>query len=606
MRVLGINFGHGAAAALICDGQIVAAIEEEKLNRQKGYVGFPFLSFEFVLSQKNVTVDDIDYVVIGSENISEFCYTFRHLLDIVFGYDDQAKKRNIRLRWTSLKASVLDLLKRKFYFWDNSEALENFFYYLLYQCKGISQKKIIKVNHHLAHAASAFGCAPWQGAVVITADGKGDGLCGGFYQGDGKTLTCIDTVSQDVSVGQLYQAVTKFLGYKPNRHEGKITGLAALGTASETKPIFEDLLRYNNEGVLQNTFYTNEAFLHCPVSFYEKQVPSKDFIADNYVRSLNGRLRHFAIIHQLYQVYFKKHLRNFEPADIAAGVQAQVEEILSTYVTKQLSGYESCHVCLAGGVFANVKINQKIRELPSVNGFYVHPAMDDAGCALGAAIHVANVKGKSVSSLKHVYLGPAYSDQDIEVALQDTGLKYERVRQPEQEVAQFIADGKIVGRYNGALEWGPRALGNRSILVQPTDKAINEQLNERLHRTEFMPFAPTILQEYARDYLVGYRESDYAARYMTVTYHIKPSLIPNIAAAVHVDGTARPQVLYQADNPSFHKILMHYYHLTGIPAVINTSFNMHEEPIVNTPEDAIRAYCAGAVDVLSLGSYIVQ
>ena len=278
------------------------------------------------------------------------------------------------------------------------------------------------------------------------------------------------------------------------------------------------------------------------------------------------------------------------------------------YLKKKLEDYKFTNICLAGGVFANVKLNQKIMELSGIKNVYIQPAMDDAGAALGAALHV-NMrlnKNKEWTGLETVYTGPDFTESEIKNALEKYNLPVRRLKCHEEELGRWIYEGKIIGRFNGATEWGSRALGNRSILVRPIEKEINDTLNKRLKRTEFMPFAPSVLDEDASNILRGYSPDHIASRYMTLTYHVNPSMINLIPAVVHVDGTARPQVVFEEDNPSYYKIIKAYKKYSGVGCVINTSFNMHEEPIVNSPEDAIRALLSGAVDILSLGEFVVE
>jgi carbamoyltransferase len=601
MLVLGIHFGHGSSAVLVREGRVLAAIEEEKLNREKGYVGFPFLAMNYVLEEGNATVEDVDHVAIGAENIAEFSYNFIHLTYFVF------RRTNF---WLKKFSYLLDAFHYLFHRWDSSAAVERMFYYYLESVVNIPREKVVKVDHHLAHAASAYYCSPWKDAVVFTADGKGDGLCGGTYVGDEKGFHCLDRVSDRYSAGQFYQAVTKYLGYRVNRHEGKITGLAAYGDYRKTAKAMRQVLGVNEQGEMYNTLYENASLERDPVKYYEREVANKSYMSTKYIRLLNGELRKYGIVHQLYQNHILEEMGDCSPEDLAAGVQRLAEDFLTAYARDQLEGHLPCNVCLAGGVFANVKINQRIREIEGVKGLYVQPAMDDAGSALGAALHVVAEKGGydlfRQLTLGAVYQGPGYSEEAMEAQLRQSGISYRRPSDTETEIAKLLDEGKIIGRYTGRLEWGPRALGNRSILVRPTEKSINDVLNKRLNRTEFMPFAPSMLAEYAADYLIGYSEADSAARFMTVTYSIHPDKVQSIDAAVHVDGTARPQVVFREDNETFHKIIEAYHRISGIPAVVNTSFNMHEEPIVNTPDDAIRAYQSGAVDVLSLGPFIVD
>jgi carbamoyltransferase len=600
MIVLGLHFGHGAAAALVADGRVVAAIEEEKLNRIKGYVGFPFQAMEFVLECGDVSLDEVNYVALGVVDVAEFSSNFAHLIRVVFRCDGV---------WTKVVGYALDFLQSTFYKWDSSKALERLFFYYLQKKANIPKSKVIKVDHHTAHAASAFYTAPWRSAVVLTADGKGDGACGGAFAADSDGLKLLDRVSDRFSVGQFYQAVTRFLGYKVNRHEGKITGMAAHGDCARVLPLMEEILGFDKRGAMRNALYDRHPGIDGdPVRYYEREDIRKSWLSARYIRLLNGNLRKFGIAHQLYQNFLADNLQGTSSENLAAGIQRLAEDMLERYARQQLKEHLPCNVCLAGGVFANVKINQRIREIEGVEGFYVQPAIDDAGCALGAALHVAagqGGKGLKRPVMASVYGGPGYSEEELATSLDACGLPYRRPADPAVAVAELLHAGEVVGRFAGRLEWGPRALGNRSILARPTDAAINDILNRRLRRTEFMPFAPAILAESARDYLVGYRDGDSAARHMTVTYAIEPARAGDIAAAVHVDGTARPQVVFSDDNPEFYRIIEAYRGLSGIPAVINTSFNMHEEPIVATPDDALRALQADAVDVLSMGPFLV-
>jgi carbamoyltransferase len=598
LLVLGIHYGHGAAAALVKDGRVVGAVEEEKLNRVKGYVGFPFMAVERVVAQANVVVDEVDFVAIGTVNVAEFCSNFVHLVSVVF-QDDRY--------WVRVVTYGLDLLQRIFSSWDSSASLERFFLYYLEKKIRIAPGKLVKVDHHLAHAASAFYSSPFQSAVTITADGKGDGACGGVYWGDGKGLRCVDKIPQRYSVGQFYQAVTRFLGFKVNRHEGKITGLAAYGSYERSLPILSQALSIGMQGQIYNSFYEHLRLQSDPLGYYRDEVVDKNHISDKYVHLLNGDLREYGVVHQLYQNFLQSEIVDMSPEDLAAGIQELTERLITSYARHHLKEFIPCKVCLAGGVFANVKVNQRIREIEGVEGLFVQPAMDDAGCALGAALHVAASQGEVIPrpALLSAYLGGDFDEVDLEKAIRSANLSYCRPEDPVVAVASMLDAGKVIGRYAGPLEWGPRALGNRSILVKPTDRSVNDTLNERLRRTEFMPFAPAILAEFAEDYLVGYRDEDIAARYMTLTYAIKPEKVGDLAAGVHIDGTARPQVVFRGDNPDFYAVIEAYYKISGIPAILNTSFNMHEEPIVNSPEDAIRAFLVGAVDVLSIGPFIV-
>jgi carbamoyltransferase len=253
-----------------------------------------------------------------------------------------------------------------------------------------------------------------------------------------------------------------------------------------------------------------------------------------------------------------------------------------------------------------VKLNQRLRQLDGVDGVFIHPNMGDGGCGTGAALLEFPGSPALVEPLKDVYLGPAFTDADISDALSRSHLQFTRHEVVERTIASLIADGKVVARFAGRMEYGPRALGNRSILYHAKEPAVNQWLNQRLGRTEFMPFAPATLAEHAADCYIGIQGCEHAAEFMTLTADCTPTMKAACPAAVHVDGTARPQLVTQTSNPSFYRILSEYHQLTGIPSLINTSFNMHEEPIVCSPDDAIRAFLQGNLDYLAIGDFLVE
>ena len=596
MRILGLNFGHSAAAVLLEDGRVRSAVEEEKLSRIKGHVAFPYRSIEYVCSKNGVAAKDIDLVAVGCTDLTEFSYGYRQL--------------NRHFRKTALgdklKGVYYDAIKRAFPTRvDLSKPLTELFYASVEEL-GFPRQKVRLVDHHDAHAASAFYPSPWRDAAIVTNDGKGDGWCGTYSVGQDGKIRCIDRVRDWNSIGQFYQSVTRYLGYKPNRHEGKITGLAAFGDPSQTLPLLNKVYRYEG-GQLRNTFHEIDEFKANPIAYFTRHVDRNDFITTSYLKTMHGGLANFAAVYQMYINYLKDELGTFAPKEIAAGIQQLTEDALVEYIKARLASNFKPRICLAGGVFANVKVNQRIREIPGVENVYVQPAMDDSGTSLGAALSVWLSTGSTLENTptETVYLGPGYTEDQMAESLRKQGLPFKRLDNPEDELGRMIHEGRIIGRFNGALEWGPRALGNRSIIARPTEKQINDTLNERLKRTEFMPFAPSMLAEDAPSFLIDYSPDHVAARYMTITYNVRPERIDEIQATVHVDGTARPQVVRESENPSFHRIIQAYKKHSGFGVVINTSFNMHEEPIVNSPDDAIRAYVAGAVDVLSLGPFIV-
>jgi carbamoyltransferase len=366
------------------------------------------------------------------------------------------------------------------------------------------------------------------------------------------------------SLGTFYRRVTQALGFKPNRHEGKIVGLAAYG--DPTRAYAEVRARFDLE---HEDYYR---FKSAQDPFFERRL-----------------------------------LERYAPADIAAAYQRVLEDVACHFIGKWVRRTGVSRVACAGGVFANVKMNQRVMELPELEEIFIFPAMGDGGVGVGAALALqADLRGLQPTKLPHVYLGPDYSEKEIEGALAGSGLKFRKSPAIEQEIAERLVANQVVARFGGAMEFGPRALGNRSILYPAVEPTVNKWLNERLKRTEFMPFAPVSLDDHAADLYRNIDRMRYAGQFMTVTTDCTPRMRKESPAAVHVDGTARPQLVSEGINPSMAKILREYHARPGIPTLINTSYNMHEEPIVCSPDDAIRAFKDGRLEVLALGDFVVE
>jgi carbamoyltransferase len=305
-------------------------------------------------------------------------------------------------------------------------------------------------------------------------------------------------------------------------------------------------------------------------------------------------------------MYFARLLAShFPKVDVAAAYQHVLELVATEYIAHYLRQTGMTHVVLSGGVVANVKLNQRISEIEGVEGIFIHPNMTDGGCGTGAALLEFKGQPPVMAPLAHVYLGPSYSADEIESALQRSQLAYDRYRPIEPRIAQLIAAGKVVARFDGRMEYGPRGLGNRSILYHAREPDVNQWLNQRLGRTEFMPFAPATLYEQRHECYRHIDGASFAAQFMTMTFDCTPFMRDVSPAAVHVDGTARPQLVTAETNPSFHRVLTEYYQLTGVPSVINTSFNVHEEPIVCSPDHAVRVFLQGQLDYLAIGDFLV-
>jgi carbamoyltransferase len=423
--------------------------------------------------------------------------------------------------------------------------------------------KLKRVEHHISHAANAYYNSGFDEALIVTLDGYGSGLAGSVSAGRAGRIERLHCLEYPHSLGTFYESVTSSLGFKPSRHEGKIVGLAAYGDPAVLRDVL--LSRFDQE---------------------------------------EGNFR----IREVNNVYFSRLLATeFPKIDVAAAYQHVLERVACTYVGHYIGKTGLKNIVLSGGVAANVKLNQRLKEIPGVVGIFIHPNMGDGGCGTGAAlIEFAERNAAALSKpLADVYLGPSYSSDEIAEALGRAQLPFTKYTPIEPKIAALIAAGKVVARFNGRMEYGPRALGNRSILYHAKEPAVNQWLNQRLGRTEFMPFAPATLLEKRHECYLNTEGGEHAAMFMTLTFDCTDAMKRDSPAAVHVDGTARPQFVSAESNPSFYRILTEYHQLTGIPSLINTSFNMHEEPIVCSPDDAIRAFLQGNLDCLAIGDFLV-
>ncbi len=573
MRVLGISDHIISGAAVVEEGRVISAINEERLVRKKMLMGFPRKSITEVLRIAGTDAKDLDYVAVASE--------WGHFLDDyvefgggVFAVDEGAIK-NLFLAL----GSQLSFLRSKIPF------LEPLYYKLREPVFAKRRRRIREVlreeygitcpvefvDHHYAHAAAAYYGSGYDDSLVVTLDASGDGHSSHVYDVTAGSWERKHAVPAFDSLGSYYAYVTHLCGFTAGKHEGKITGLAAYGKP-EYREILDRFIAYRDGSIVN----VGDAFRMVAVEKLRKALPP-----------------------------------DFSKEDIAWSVQELSEDICTQYVQHWAKKTGKRNIALAGGVAANVKINQRIHEIPEIDSIFICPAMSDEGLSAGAALILSNEKKPELAmtgrkAFDHVYLGPEYSEKEIAAALDSAGMEYAASETVETDVAQMIADGYVVARVNGRMEWGPRALGNRSILYRPDDRSANDWLNKRLKRTEFMPFAPSTLAEEASGSFKGMSGAVDTAHYMTITFDCTDEMSRNCDGVVHVDGTARPQLVSEEINPSYHRIIKEFHKITGLSSIVNTSFNIHEEPIVCTPEDAIRAFQVGHLDVLAIGPFIAR
>jgi len=599
MKILGINFGHDASLTYISNGKIIFSIEEEKTSRTKQDFGWPQTALDRLYKEHQINAKDIDIIAFGgrihdSINKNEIKYRF---------YKNQYDKNK----------EIIDRALMYFGLSKSSKSGENIQVFKEELIKlGFNKAKVQFYNHHLCHAASAYYASPFECDLIYTSDGHGDGESITFYKPDGKgNLSLIKSFDYKTSIGQFYSAITKLLGFRPTRHEGKITGLAAYGKDSNLLNLFRDLFKFEN-GELTRFPFDNTEVLFKKYGL-DKSQNLKSKINYHSESEIGSSYSQNAMV---LDAWLKEVTHSYSKEDIAFACQKVSEEVsykLLNYIIDNHFIDKEIKLGLAGGVFANVRINQILFEHKKVENVFIQPAMGDSGLSLGAAI-LANIEfGKIIEPnqfrFKDTYIGPNYA-LDLKQFIDGVDeTKYEVISLGEKApgtVAQLMANNKIVGFWHGSMEWGPRALGKRSMILNTFDRAVNDTLNKRLNRTEFMPFAPSVIDYMVKTYMPKYEPHFIAADYMTITYDVAPEFHEQLQAVVHVDGTARPQVVKKETNPYYYEIIDEFYKITGCGAIVNTSFNVHEEPIVSTPSSAFKALEDDRIDVLILDRYMIN
>ncbi len=583
MKIIGITITHDASVCYVEDGVLKYAISEERLSRIKNHAGFPYLALEKMIKDMNIKKDEIDIIAIPERRNQRNSFAN---IEIFFQRDIKKIKGIsneicLRYRLIYLKnfiyENILGLKK------DNYQWMVNFF-----KEYGFKKARVIFYDHHLCHAASAYYASDYKEALIITQDGGGDGKYGGVYYGKDGNIEVLHenfyTQKSSVSLANIYAAVTKICGFKRNRHEGKITGLAAYG--KNFINVFSEIIGLKN------------------LEFYDK----KNWHENKWIKY--GRLIFTGRPYRMkFYKYLEKAIKKEKKEDIAYSVQKLVEDMMIEYVRNANKLKKSENICLAGGLFANVKINHRIADLDFVKNIFIFPNMGDGGLSVGAAYIAAKENNDEIKNGRlNMYLGNQESKDSINKILEKYKGKIRHRKSDNwiKEIAKMIYEGKVVGFFRGRMEFGPRALCNRSILVRASDKSINNVLNGRLRRTEFMPFAPVIIEEDIDEYFYNIDEKRKAMRFMTITLDVKEDVVSKIPAVVHVDNTARPQTVSREDNHPVYDILKEYKKMSGVSTFINTSFNIHEEPIVSGAEDAIRSMLQNCVDIVCFEDIFVE
>ncbi|MBR74451.1 MAG: hypothetical protein CL872_05905 [Dehalococcoidaceae bacterium] len=565
MYNLGIScYYHDSAAALLKDGHVIAAVEEERFSRKKFDDDFPKMAINWCLKEAGISPEQIDSVAFYDKPVLKF----ERLLDNYIAVAPRGLY------------SFLDTIPKWLHkrLWIKNDIKKN-----LCGFNG----DIIFPEHHLSHAAYSFYTSPFEESAILTTDGVGEWSTTSIGMGNHTSIKLLQDIRWPHSLGLFYSAFTYFLGFQVNEGEYKLMGLASFG-----KPKYYDLISDNIIDV------KNDGSIHL----------NMDYFAFTYDKVMTNQK-----FSELFGIEPKKENEEMKQIhfDIGASAQKVLEDVLLKMVEYVYEKTKSKNLCLGGGVALNGVANYRILKESSFENLHIPPSPGDAGSAVGCGqyLYFSHRNQKRIIDnptnkiIENVYVGPSFSTEEIKQFLENNNIEYQEFGEDEtvKNCAKLISEGNVVGWYQGKMEWGPRALGNRSILADPRRKEMKDVLNEKIkHRESFRPFAPSILEEYVTEYF----DIDIPSPYMLMVAPVKkPDSIP---AVTHVDGTGRVQTVSKNSNPLYHKVISEFHKLTNIPVIINTSMNVRGEPIVNTPEEAHNMLMKTDMDYLFMKNFMVK
>ncbi|HET9308956.1 MAG TPA: carbamoyltransferase C-terminal domain-containing protein [Candidatus Sulfotelmatobacter sp.] len=572
MLILGLNMFHAdASAAIVVDGQVKFAIAEERLNRHKHFGGFPALAVRACLDAVGAKISDVEHVAVGQDSDANLAKKVQYALA------NPAKILNfIRLR--QRKEAMRDVRALL------SKALEVDPAKLRFQEHHL--------EHHIAHIASAYYCSPWEKAAGFSYDGSGDFVSTMMARCEGKQIEVLERVFLPHSLGSVYTMICEFIGYTTYGDEGKVMGLAPYGKETYSAEIAKIVAAKNGGFQLDLSYFK-------PLGSNQ----GMHVLPDGTVRLA----RHYS--HRMEKLFGRPRKPHTEitqrDMDLAFALQRRFEEIFFHLIKRLHERVPLDDLVMAGGCALNSVANGKIFDRTPFRRTYIQPAAGDEGLAIGAALHTyhAVLNQPRRHELKNSYLGPEFCESRIQAALEKAGLESRKLDREAllQQTAEQIAAGNVVGWFQGRMEWGPRALGNRSIIAHPGLPNMKEVLNARIkHREWFRPFAPSIMADYQHEYF----EHDHPSPFMLHVYKIRPEKRKVLCAVNHVDDTGRLQTVTREENPLYYDLISVFHRRTGIPVILNTSFN-ENEPIVCTPEEAIDCFQRTRMDVLAIGPFMV-
>lgn len=556
MLTLGINYSqmHDSSACIVRDGELLFAVAEERISRIKHDAGFPKLAIQACFDFAKITAAQLDEVCFGWQTAGP---VYRHDLKL---YSTG--------RWPVSYMNVLNSSRHFLSMWHQESGAAPF-----RRIFGAGKTRFRYVDHHLAHAISAYAYSGFDDAAVVVMDGRGAWEASSIWHGHAGKLEHALTINWPDSLGLFYAQFTGFLGFVPNSDEWKVMGLAPYGQPGIDLSAFIDPhdapYRIHTKTLVGDSFQ----FSHFPSALGTPRDPEAD-ISD---------------LHK----------------DVAFAVQDSCEEAMMSVVKLAVTKTGSRNLCLAGGVALNSKANGKIAVSGAVDQIFVQPAAADDGVALGAALApYLDGNGKLPNKpMRHGYWGPAFDDDTIEKSLLTYKIRHTKLSDPAISAAHLISEGKILGWFQGRMEFGPRALGSRSIIADPRDPEMNAKVNNAVKFREWWrPFAPSFKKEVAPEYL----ESAYDSPFMILTAQVRPEKRSVIPSVTHVDGSARPQTVEREINPLYYRLIDQFGAITGVPVIMNTSFNLRGEAIVHTPTDALRTFFSSGMDALVIGSFLIE
>jgi carbamoyltransferase len=574
MLILGLNMFHAdASAAIVLDGEIKFAIAEERLNRHKHFGGFPALAVKACLDAVGAKISDVEHVAVGQDSDANLAKKVQYALtnpSKILNFIRLRQRKEAMRDVRSLLAKALDVGSGQLRFQEHH------------------------LEHHIAHIASAYYCSPWEKSAGFSYDGSGDFVSTMMARCEGNEIEVLDRVFLPHSLGSVYTMICEFIGYSKYGDEGKVMGLAPYGKDSATyRDQFLKIVAPKNGG------------FELDLSYFQPLGSNQgmEVLPDGTVRLA----RHFS--DRIEKLFGPPRLPHAEitkrDMDLAFTLQQRFEEIFFHMLNRLHERVPIDRLAMAGGCALNSVANGKLFDTTPFRQTYIQPAAGDEGLAIGAALHTYHsvLKQPRRHELKSSYLGPEFLDSRIQSSLQSAGLEYRKLERTEllNAVADQIAAGNVIGWFQGRMEWGPRALGNRSIVAHPGLPNMKDVLNARIkHREWFRPFAPSILAEYQHEYF----EHDHPSPFMLHVYKIRPEKRQGLCAVNHVDDTGRLQTVAREENHLYYDLISAFHRKTGIPVLLNTSFN-ENEPIVCTPEEAIDCFRRTRMDVLAIGPFLV-